>query len=144
MDLKKCSRCARTLPISEFHRHKTRKYQTYCKDCKRAIDQKTYEARGQYIRDRNRAGRVRRTAVAREFISKYLDTHPCVDCGQDCKKILTFDHVSGTKEFNISDAVCQGMTLCRIEAEIGKCQVRCFNCHMSKTCQQQNWYKEDN
>lgn len=67
---------------------------------------------------------------ARQFVTNYLSSHPCVDCGQNDPLILTFDHVRGTKKMNISQMVNQGYSLQAIQDEIGKCEVRCASCHM--------------
>jgi hypothetical protein len=69
----------------------------------------------------------------RALITKYLKTHPCVDCGETNIIVLEFDHVTGTKHFNISDAARNGIGPKRLKDEIAKCEVRCANCHRKKT-----------
>ena len=61
----------------------------------------------------------------RAYIDKYLDTHPCVDCGQSNKLCLEFDHVRGYKK----DGVRHIRSIPKLVAEIAKCDVRCANCH---------------
>ena len=67
---------------------------------------------------------------ARRFVTNYLRSHLCVDCGESDPYILTFDHVRGTKKMNVSQMLKQGYSLEAIQTEISKCQVRCGNCHM--------------
>jgi len=48
---------------------------------------------------------------------------------------MDLDHVRGTKEFKVSEAVqrAYGLTLKRVQAEIAKCDVVCANCHRIRT-----------
>jgi len=88
--------------------------------------------------DKNRATMMERSSVhkknhreiVRNYVLDYLREHPCVDCGEADPIVLEFDHVH-EKTFNISEA--SGYGLKRIEEEIGKCEVRCANCHRRKT-----------
>lgn len=69
----------------------------------------------------------------RDFIENHFLTHPCVDCGFNDPRALDFDHVRGEKEGNVSNMVCGGFSIKRIQAEIDKCEVRCANCHRIRT-----------
>jgi hypothetical protein len=73
-----------------------------------------------------------------EFILVYLLEHPCVDCGEPDPLKLSFDHVRGTKRFNIS---CAGRSrsMKSVLAEIAKCDVRCHNCHAVKTARERRF-----
>ena len=71
----------------------------------------------------------------RAYISKYLKTHPCVDCGETNTIVLEFDHIGDDKDFNISDAARNGVGPKKLKDEIAKCEVRCANCHRKKTYQ---------
>lgn len=66
--------------------------------------------------------------------------HPCVDCGEDDPFFLDFDHVSGDKKYNVSDAVKYGCCLETLKDEIGKCEVRCLKCHRIQTAKRGGWY----
>ena len=62
------------------------------------------------------------------YAHNWITAHNCVDCGETDTRVLEFDHVRGTKEFNIMRKVpCVGFD--RLKAEIEKCDVRCANCH---------------
>lgn len=79
---------------------------------------------------------VKRTV--RAFILGYLTGHPCIDCGEADPVVLEFDHRDrADKKFNIGDAVHRGYSLCKVRAEIDKCDVRCANCHRRKTWREQ-------
>jgi hypothetical protein len=73
---------------------------------------------------------VRKREEARAYVTEYLRTHPCVDCGESDPLVLTFDHVRGKKRMNIAEVVNRGYLLEAIKEEIEKCEVRCANCHM--------------
>ena len=79
--------------------------------------------------------------ISTEYLSNYLDTHHCVDCGNSDKRVLDFDHVRGKKEFGISKARVCGFDLERIKEEIKKCEVRCSNCHRIVTFERRNKIK---
>jgi hypothetical protein len=78
---------------------------------------------------------------AREYIAEYFAKHPCCDCGESDPIVLTFDHVRGEKRGNVSDMVSHGFGLESIKAEIGKCDVLCFNCHSLRTQQRSGSYR---
>lgn len=67
----------------------------------------------------------------RNFVKKYLMTHPCIDCGNTDIRVLEFDHVRGIKNYTVSNM--QYRSISSIKHEIEKCEVRCANCHKIKT-----------
>lgn len=65
---------------------------------------------------------------------RVLKAGPCTDCGKKYPfYVMQFDHISDDKEFNISSAAGQTMSLDRIKAEIEKCELVCANCHAERT-----------
>lgn len=74
------------------------------------------------------------------FITEYLSTHSCVDCGESDFVVLDFDHVRGIKSDNISTMAMTSRSIHAISKEIEKCEVRCANCHRRKTAKERNWY----
>lgn len=68
---------------------------------------------------------------AREYVFEYLKSNPCVDCGCSDVRTLEFDHVRGEKKFSVSSM--RHHSLEAIIEEIGKCEVRCANCHSIAT-----------
>lgn len=80
-----------------------------------------------------KAVRDKAIAVSKGYVSGYLDTHPCVDCGEADKVVLDFDHVRGDKVCEVSVMVGRGYRLWKIIEEIEKCEVRCANCHRRVT-----------
>jgi hypothetical protein len=98
-----------------------------------------------YHRDRLGRGERRRrnSATYRERnrirVLDYLKTHPCVDCGEKDAVVLEFDHVRGVKLGDVSVLTRSAISWRRISAEIEKCEVRCANCHRSKTAKHLAW-----
>ena len=72
----------------------------------------------------------------------YLQSHPCVDCGESDLVVLDLDHVRGEKIKTVTDMVRGGWSIAKIDIEIAKCEVRCANCHRRKTAERHGgWYK---
>ena len=78
----------------------------------------------------------------RRAVWKYLDTHPCVDCNEDEKILLEFDHIDPSNKLGHISRLVRTVGLKKLFDEIGKCVVRCANCHRKKTAQQYAWYKD--
>lgn len=82
--------------------------------------------------------RVRNRELARAFLHAHKLEHPCVGCGVTDPRVLAFDHRDKTeKSFDISDGMSRGFPIARLAAEIEKCDVRCANCHMIRTREQE-------
>jgi len=77
----------------------------------------------------------------RQYVTDYLLTHPCIDCGEPDIIVLEFDHVRGEKKKNISNLIMQSYSLETLIEEIKKCEVRCANCHRRVTHKRHNWTK---
>jgi hypothetical protein len=141
MKKKRCTKCNRLLSLENFAKCEKRGTQPWCKECRKEYDKKYYKKNQAACIKRKKEGKARRRQESIRNVLKYLDTHPCVDCGETDKLVLTFDHVRGKKLFNISDAMTAGVTWKRIERELKKCEVRCANCHLRKTAKEQKWIK---
>ena len=139
--MKVCPGCKQTKPLSQFARNLSRKdsVQTYCRKCKAKHDHLYYstnkEAHYQRIK--------KLLSQNRQKLWEYLESHPCVDCGENNPVVLEFDHITNDKMGNISYMLnwlkCSWPTLLK---EIGKCEVRCANCHRIKTFKQFGWSKK--
>jgi hypothetical protein len=129
--MKTCTKCHETKSESEFSWSiKGIKRHSRCNPC-RAPDRLDYYYRNKekelkYKHERQ----ANKKEEARQFVTDYLRSHPCVDCGNSDPMVLTFDHVRGNKKMNISQMVNQGYRLEAIQREMDKCVVRCANCHM--------------
>lgn len=99
-----------------------------------------YENREHQI-ENVRNNRIGYRQTAREYISEYLSTHPCVNCGERDPIVLEFHHVRGEKTLEVSRLIGRGASLEAIKAEIDKCDVVCANCHRRITSENQGWFK---
>lgn len=139
--VRECRVCRATKPMIEFPYRSlvagTRQW--ICLSCQRLVtrawyvrqvpDAKRSDAYGRKTREHNAA-----------LIRRYLESHPCVDCGETNPAVLDFDHLRD-KVTDISSMVRAGATWSLIEEEIGKCEVRCANCHARKTARQFGFYR---
>jgi hypothetical protein len=141
--MKKCDHCQQYKEEEEFNcrwknlgiRHKT------CRECIHIFN-KTYfegpakERHLQQVRERKAAARD----VARDFVYKYLSTHPCEACGESDVRVLEFHHV-GEKDMAVGAMVSSSFSIERIQAEISKCTVLCANCHRKITVDVRGWFR---
>lgn len=140
--MKKCSRCKQQKELSEFNiKNKikgTRQYQ--CKSCSRFYVRSHYEKNKEYylLKAHKRNQRIR--SEIRTHVWNYLNTHPCIDCGERDIIVLEFDHIKD-KLFTIS-SIGRNKKLEEVQKEIKKCEVRCANCHRRKTALQFGWHKK--
>jgi hypothetical protein len=143
MNERTCSKCNITKDASEFpFRNKLKGTRhSYCLVCGREW------VRGHYARNVKRyvqKARKRRKQVVNvlnEKIYNYLETHPCVDCGETDPIVLEFDHVRGQKSYEISTLSYRLASWNTVLKEIAKCEVRCANCHRRKTAEQRGTYR---
>ena len=107
-ETKRCSRCGRVLPISEFYKNKRDGTYGWCKEC------------------RKEAIKKHRRKI-QNIINGFKT--PCVKCGETRKHIIQFHHIdpntkcfsiSSTRNFNLTD---------KFSEEIKKCICLCSNCH---------------
>lgn len=130
MQWKKCTKCGKNRPLSEFSfKNKAKGWRaSECKQCHKVYDARYYRDNTKPYRHRNRLYRERN----KEWRASYLAGKRCIDCGEDNSLVLEFDHV-GEKSGNLSDMIRKGWSVKRLEAEAAKCEIRCANCHRIKT-----------
>jgi hypothetical protein len=112
METKKCSKCGRELPLTEFHKNGFNKkgqqqYRGYCKSCANKRESERYYQKKEYI----------------ETFKK-----ECAKCGDTRKYVLDFHHKKPSeKDFTIGQLKKGSLDL--IKKEVEKCVVLCANCH---------------
>ncbi len=138
----RCSKCNKDLPEDSFSwkNQSEGKRNTICKQCHRKYLSNWYHRSEENKAKTKARAKVRKKATAR-WLYEYLNNCSCIDCGEIGPACLQFDHVRGQKEFNVCHAAQRGLSLKRIKAEIGKCEVRCANCHAKRTAKEQGWYE---
>jgi hypothetical protein len=130
---RRCGRCRQELPTTAFNRLGDG-LQHWCRDCFREY----FRLRGDRHRRQSAEARRERVRAARAFTRQYLESHPCVDCGEADQRVLDFDHVTD-KVALVSALVAWGAPRARLEAEIARCQVGCANCHRRVTARRAGW-----
>jgi hypothetical protein len=134
LGIRACRVCKETKPLAEFP-YRSVKRQTRHRIC--LLCQRIYTS-DWYLQNRKRHianVEVRSRRVIGELRSRvrdYLLDHPCVDCGETDPGVLDFDHLRD-KRADLSTLVLSAVSWGAVEAEIAKCEVRCANCHRSRT-----------
>lgn len=112
-----------------------------CKECHTKYRQKHYLAnRNKYITKARKWNNNQRL-ILQELIFSYLINHPCVDCGEADPVVLDFDH-GADKLKNIAEMLKNCYSISSVVSEIGKCEIRCANCHRRKTSKDFGHWKE--
>lgn len=140
---KLCTGCGRDRPIVEFPVKNTTRgaRATRCRACRSAYGKSHYQRnRDKYLaKAKRRRNRERDNYWA--WLMTYLQSHPCVDCGETDPLVLTFDHRDGTEKIDTIGALLSRSGWSTFLAEVAKCDVRCVNCHRVRTAQQFRWSK---
>jgi hypothetical protein len=142
MQTQQCVTCKQVKPIEEFSfRRKVLGIRhIHCRDCQRIYKRNHYlNHRETYIKN---SARQKEEAVQRNRLRvlDYLQSHPCVDCGETDIFVLEFDHIAD-KERPVAQLILAGVSWEKLFREIAKCEVRCANCHRRKTAKERGWYK---
>jgi len=142
--LKECKKCLIEKSEDEFQLRskKSGKLKPWCKECNKEYRNEYYKANVKKIGEQDKLTRVERLDRNRQYVWDYYKENPCVDCGEVDPIVLQFDHRDTIEKFNnVSILVAGRYSLSVIKEEIGKCDVRCGNCHLRKTSIQFEWYK---
>jgi len=100
--MKICPRCKEKKELDAFFKKSDRLAGAYCKPCQLAYVREHYRrTKGAY--------NARRYALHDKYMKRnprlvleYLNTHPCVDCGESDQVVLDFDHVTGERKLAAS------------------------------------------
>jgi 5-methylcytosine-specific restriction endonuclease McrA len=80
------------------------------------------------------AAQKRHRIKIREKVFEFLSSKKCLDCGETDPIVLEFDHIHQKTKFkHVSKMLSGHYSWKSVFAEIGKCEVRCANCHRRKT-----------
>jgi hypothetical protein len=137
-----CGVCGRDLPLGEFSIKAGTRRASKCKACQRAYSREHYRNNRALYLARVRLRHQMMLAENMALVIEYFRTHPCVDCGEKNPVQLLFDHVRGVKSRNLAQMIRDGVSWRRVEEEIAKCDVRCFNCHARRHSLARNTWKQ--
>ena len=146
MESKKCGKCNEIKKESDFffRNKKNNILHSQCKICytKSRKNKEHYEKYKEEYKTRINSRKLIKSVENREKLIEYFKTHPCISCGERNPIVLDFDHRDEKeKKYGISKMICS-YNWESIEKEIGKCDVRCANCHRIRTSQQFGWWYE--
>ena len=131
MEQRLCRRCQIAKSIDGFpfvnERHGRRRF--ICNACRAVYNREHYKANKSAYVQKARGWRKSRRIELRTIVWEYLNTHPCIDCGESDPVVLEFDHVSKKKEAGVAVLVHKAVSIETLMEEIAKCEVRCANCH---------------
>lgn len=128
---KKCGRCRKVLSVESFASNKSRPdgRAQHCTPCKAAYQAAWYQKNKESHYRKTRIHHKRYLSDRKAFLDQIKAESGCVDCGIKNPIVLDFDHIGGTKSYNISRGRAMGLSKASLLIEIRKCQVRCANCH---------------
>jgi protein-arginine kinase activator protein McsA len=119
-----------------------RRSERICLSCRRERGRQHYRANREYYLRKARTHRSIAVQRAWTYILTFLETNPCVDCGESDPRVLEFDHRDrASKKASVSVLVTEGYAVSTIAREISKCDVRCANCHTIKTREESGWFR---
>ena len=131
--------CYKTLPIENFPwKNKSKGLRRHaCSSCRYKSEVRRYNKNPE-AKQRLRAQQATLNKKSRDrlraMVNEIKSNSGCVDCkGTFPPAAMEFDHVRGTKKYNVSEMVGSRMSDDAILKEIEKCEVRCANCHRIKT-----------
>ena len=120
-----CAGCGIQSPTGQFPQFRKDRGERYCPNC--------MEKRKFLSKDQSRAW----SKIKRQEITKFVDgakQDVCVDCGRSFPScVMDFDHVRGSKYFDLSKAYRKAGSLKQTQKELDKCDLVCANCHRNRT-----------
>jgi hypothetical protein len=85
--------------------------QYVCRECQREQMRERYANNKENVLAINRQSTQKSQMRASAFIQEYLFDKYCLDCGENDINVLTFDHVTGKKKYNIANMISKATTL---------------------------------
>lgn len=137
--MKTCNTCREEKTEEEFSLRKNGTRVARCKVCHNAYLRNYYAKNKDKYAEKNRRDLPKYRERNRKYLTDYLLTHPCVDCGNDDIEVLQFDHIVARSGNTVRVTNLNGASLQRLQEEIDKCEVRCANCHVKRTRKQLGW-----
>lgn len=111
METKKCSKCGRELPLTEFYSMGGGRKRADCKQCHSEYMKQQYSRK-------------------KQALEKQKEAQTCAKCGESRGYVLDYHHLDSTqKENTISRMTSNKYRLEDIQKEAEKCIVLCSNCH---------------
>lgn len=129
--MKRCNACENEKSLEAYYQDRTKPdgRQSKCKTCQSLYSKSDYKANKRLYKDRANRSRAKIAG----YVNQLKESSPCSDCGNFFPYwIMTFDHIRGKKEFNITKGI-KTVSFKTLKAEIRKCEIVCCNCHADRT-----------
>ena len=113
MQMKKCTKCGRVLPITEFNwRNKAKgTRRSECKYCHSDYMKQKYQEK-------------------KNIVQEIKSSCSCAKCGESRGYVLDFHHINPSEKDNtVARLTSNNYKLEKVYDEIKKCVVLCANCH---------------
>jgi hypothetical protein len=138
VETKFCSKCKIEKSVTEFSfrcRAKGKRH-PWCKPCTRNHNKNRYYANHAFYAKHHTFLTKNKRQEKMLKVLEYLQSHPCIDCGEADPVVLEFDHRDGTEKIRaVASLITDNCGWEKIAAEIEKCDVRCANCHRRRTAE---------
>jgi len=136
VETKICTKCNAEKNVSEFSfrwRAKNKRH-PWCRPCTRTHNMNRYYANHSYYAKHHTLLTKNKRQEKMLKVLHYLQSHPCVDCGEPDPIVLEFDHRDNTEKIRaVAQLITENCGWEKISTEIEKCDVRCANCHRRRT-----------
>ena len=143
METTLCLECEDEKDVNDFNFRNRQKgtRANRCRECARKLSKERYRKSPEKWIEKAKRRNVRVRRENRIKLIRYLQQHPCIDCGESDVVVLDFDHVRGKKRHDVTRmaALCYSWEV--ILKEITKCEIRCANCHRRRTAKAHKFLK---
>ena len=141
--MKQCGACHQPKDDKEFPwRSKSKGARSSrCKACHRNYSKQHYADNIDSYLSKAKRSNAERRQENKDWIVRFLQEHPCVDCKEPDIEVLQFDHIDLVGNAAKRIGAFMNYALPRLQAEVAKCQVRCANCHVRRTRRQLGWFR---
>jgi len=143
--VKICCCCNQSKPETEFafRNEGTGSRASKCKICQCEYSKLHYTKNKPSYVLRARQQRRVYTNINQKCLFDYLKDKKCIDCGIRDVRVLEFDHRDPSVKTNGISRMLRQRNWKRVLMEIGKCDIRCANCHRIKTSEQFSYFRSN-
>jgi hypothetical protein len=141
--MKVCNKCGLPKEDKEFvfKRKEKRERRNTCRDCCKEYGKLHYQKNKATYIHRAKIFNKHQAERNQQNLFDYLKSKKCVDCGNDDIRVLEFDHKEGLDKIDNIGNMIYRYSWKAVLKEIGKCEIRCANCHRIKTVIEFDYFK---
>lgn len=131
--MKICTQCQVSKSVDSFYHRADGRVVPQCKECSKKKARDWQKSNPSATKQSRVIAYEKARLRNRDYVFEYLQSHPCVDCGETDFRVLEFDHAGDDKFAGVGFLSQRSYSLETIKTEIAKCEVRCCNCHRRMT-----------